>query len=72
MSKTTEDADGIMLGSIGNVADRYRTDGAAIWAWIVSERVLTNPSGERVQLVARPEERIGGTLWQVRELPAYE
>ena len=59
------------VGTIGDAARKYGVDGATIWHWITSGRLL--PNG--VRLVALPEERIidprtagdEPTLWIVRE-----
>lgn len=51
--------------TITEAAEKYGTDGAAIWAWISSERTLTAPDGRRVILRAdHPNER---GPWVVRE-----
>ena len=60
------------LGTVNDAAERYRTDAATIWAWITSERVVTNPNGCRVQLVADKAKRYGpnGSTWLIEEVSA--
>lgn len=54
------------VGSVGDAAERYHTDVAEIWSWIASGRVVTNPDGKRVRLVADPVKR-DDSKWLIEE-----
>lgn len=51
--------------NVTEVANRYGVDGASVWAWITSDRVVTSPDGERVRL--RADEREPDGKWIVCE-----
>lgn len=50
---------------ITEAAIKYRTDGATIWAWITSGRVIPSTG---MRLVALPNKEKIGDRWVVREV----